>query len=178
MKKELIKAIIEEIISGKRLSSIMLKVQILASALKNEDFMEWVQNEIDGYNGNTSLPEYRRIEVSSLKVYNNDYSSGYKRTFIIPVHAVVDSTLRIRVSKVYFRESVLKLEELIGTKDIENTIILQDVIFYSFSIRTDIDNKYLNWDSGVIGTFSPIISIHAIEEMIDRIKSYLLSIFY
>lgn len=175
MKKNLIKTIIEELISGERLSSIMLKVQLLASVLENDDFTEWVQNEIDGYNGTQYLPKYRRVKINSLKVYENGNLSCISRSYIIPIHAIVDPTYRIIVSNVYFKDSVSKLEELIATKDLSKTIIKEDVNFPWTTMKTNIDNNYLSYDSGFLVTIIPIIQIHAIEEMIGRIKSNLLT---
>ena len=61
-----IQSIIEDLVTPeKRLSDIILKVQVLAYKIKNEHLKAWVNNELNGYLGkDTTIPKYRIIPTA------------------------------------------------------------------------------------------------------------------
>ncbi len=63
-KKEVADTLAKSLITGESIASIMLKAQMLASLLENEEFSNWVRYEQNGYPDGVIVPEYRRIGCS------------------------------------------------------------------------------------------------------------------
>ncbi len=62
--KELIQSVINDLMDGKDLSTILLKCQTVAFHLKNDEFSNWLNNEQNGYSDLTNLPNYRKVPAS------------------------------------------------------------------------------------------------------------------
>ena len=60
-KKDITEKIIIALTAGENLSTIFLKVQLLASLLGNDEFSIWLRNEQYGYTNSESIPEYRKL---------------------------------------------------------------------------------------------------------------------
>lgn len=65
-KKEIAENIIIALTTGENVSTILLKVQLLASLLGNDEFSSWLRNEQYGYGNGGSIPEYRKLRVCLL----------------------------------------------------------------------------------------------------------------
>lgn len=52
------------------LPTILRKCLVLAHTLKNEKLKAWVENELNGYADDTSLPEYRKIGVTAVGAFS------------------------------------------------------------------------------------------------------------
>ena len=64
--------IINELVdSNESLSSPLLKTKVLATRLKNEELLSWVNHEVMGYSDEVELPRYRK------------YTADIKGTYII-----------------------------------------------------------------------------------------------
>lgn len=59
--KELINKIIQDLGDEKPISGILLKSQIVASELGNQEFSNWIFPEQNGYTDVKSLPDYRKL---------------------------------------------------------------------------------------------------------------------
>ena len=59
--KELINQIIQDLGANKPIDGILLKTQVVAHKLKNEEFLQWVKNEQNGYEDMRNVPDYRKI---------------------------------------------------------------------------------------------------------------------
>jgi hypothetical protein len=67
---KLISDIINELIdSEKSVTSPLLKTKVLASRLKNEELLTWVNNELNGYDFNATVPEYRKCDGNVSGTY-------------------------------------------------------------------------------------------------------------
>ena len=66
-KKEIAEKIIIALTTGESMSTILLKVQLLASLLGNDEFSKWLKNEQYGYSDNISIPSYRNLRGGILK---------------------------------------------------------------------------------------------------------------
>jgi hypothetical protein len=73
---QLLSDIINELISENvSLNTILLKTKVLASRLNNKELIEWISGELNGYNENMQLPDYRIVDVGvSGDVVNGRYS--------------------------------------------------------------------------------------------------------
>lgn len=59
--KELINQIIQDLGANKPIDGILLKTQVVAHKLKNNEFLQWVKNEQNGYEDMKAVPDYRKI---------------------------------------------------------------------------------------------------------------------
>lgn len=59
-------------------TSLLRKCKILAARLGNDEFKEWVENELNGYRDGGSLPVYRVLTVQSLGDFSGAFGSGLK----------------------------------------------------------------------------------------------------
>lgn len=71
--KELIDGIIKDLGDDKPINRILLKAQIIAHKLGNQQFKEWIRNEQNGYPNSENLPEYRIIKASLKADINQPY---------------------------------------------------------------------------------------------------------
>lgn len=69
---KLINDIINELIdTDKSISSPLLKTKVLASRLQNQTLLNWVSNELKGYENSTELPDYRKYRGNITGTYIN-----------------------------------------------------------------------------------------------------------
>jgi len=68
----IVKELQKEIIEDKPLSKILLKAKVIAWKLNDEERLEWIDHEINGYTENDVIPEYRKIkgELKALNPYH------------------------------------------------------------------------------------------------------------
>ena len=58
------------------ISNILRKAKILAQLLKNDQFKRWVNAELKGYNGEDSLPDYRRFRAVNLGTFSGPFGKS------------------------------------------------------------------------------------------------------
>jgi hypothetical protein len=95
---KLINNIINELIdTDKSISSSLLKTKVLASRLQNKVLLNWVTNELKGYDRSSELPAYRRYKGNLTGTYingNMQYNDqpvptiGLKREFEDILHSM------------------------------------------------------------------------------------------
>lgn len=72
---KLISDIINELIdSEKSITSPLLKTKVLATRLKNNDLLNWVNSEINGYDTSGEVPEYRECTANVSGMCVNGYT--------------------------------------------------------------------------------------------------------
>jgi hypothetical protein len=109
---KLINDIINELINiDKSISSPLLKTKVLASRLQNEILLDWVSNELKGYDTSGELPDYRK------------YSGNITGTYIIgqmkysdqPIPTVgLKRELAEKLRSMDFYQSISSIETLKG----------------------------------------------------------------
>lgn len=60
-----------DIVSAVPLSTVLRKAKVLAYRLKNQDFKDWVEHELNGYYEANERPEYRTISTESYGSFIN-----------------------------------------------------------------------------------------------------------
>lgn len=105
---KLIAQIINDLIdSDKSLTSPILKTKVLASKLKNQELLFWVNNEFSGYSNTDSLPKYRIVAAQLKGVYKNGYQV-YNNAPLVA--SVLPSKLAEYMNKAKLNMSVESLE--------------------------------------------------------------------
>ncbi|MEC1023533.1 AbiTii domain-containing protein [Bacillus paralicheniformis] len=62
--------LLKDAVSGEEsIESILLRLKVILSNLKNENIMNWVEGELDGYKGEKVLPPYRIIKGNITGTY-------------------------------------------------------------------------------------------------------------
>ncbi len=65
-------------------ATLLRKCKILAVRLGNTEFRKWVDQELNGYDDSTSLPEYRKLQVESVGHFAGAFGSGLRNAPIPP----------------------------------------------------------------------------------------------
>jgi hypothetical protein len=99
------------------LTTILLKVKVFAVRLKNQRLIDWVTKEIEGYDGDDILPEYR---IFKCNIYGDIMNGRWKLTkHLIPLDGL-QSEIRDIFEKFEFYQGISGLEHLLSGKS--NTV--------------------------------------------------------
>ncbi len=166
---KLINDIINELIdTDKSISSPLLKTKVLASRLQNEDLLNWVSNELKGYDNSSKLPNYRKYQGNITGTYingNMQYNDqpvptiGLKGEFEAFLHAMD------------FHQSISSLEILKGENKsgkLENTFPAEIVGLIQRNWRK-MGNPYLQ-----LINCKKTISVNAVVEILAFVRNNLL----
>lgn len=107
---KLISDIINELVdTDKSVTSPLLKTKVLASRLKNTELLNWVNNELNGYDFHGEVPEYRQC-VGNV---SGTYINGYMQVNDQPLPtAGLPEKLEQSIRQMDFYQSVATLESL------------------------------------------------------------------
>lgn len=95
------------------LTSILLKVKVLAVRLKNQRLIDWVTKEIEGYKATDVLPEYR---ISNCNTYGNIMNGRWDlKNQIIPLDGLKPK-IQDYMKKFEFYQGISGLEHLLSDK--------------------------------------------------------------
>mgnify|MGYP001601343944 CR=1 FL=1 len=97
------------------LPMLLRKCRILASRLKNDEFKNWVQHELDGYPVDVPVPTYRKVGAQSYGHFAGAFGSGL-RNAPIPFTCIPEQ-YREFVSTVVFHDGVSALQDLVSRDD-------------------------------------------------------------
>ena len=147
------------------LSCLLRKCRILASRLKNEEFKDWILNELNGYPVDSLPPDYRIFNCES---YGNFIGPGYAEIRNQPIPPLlINKKYRDTLETLHFIHGVTELKAIInGADDIvlnaswpNDLICVMNADFYDLMKLTDA------WRS---------ISVHRISGILDTIRNRIL----
>lgn len=96
------------------LTNALLKTKVLAYKLNNDKLLKWVNNELNGYESGSVLPDYRIIPTTVV----GSFSNGYQRANHAQIPTShLDPKLQEALSETKMTHSVSNLEHLITYKD-------------------------------------------------------------
>lgn len=96
------------------LTNALLKTKVLAYKLNNDKLLKWVNNELNGYESGSILPDYRTIPTTVI----GSFSNGFQRATNAQIPTShLDSKLQEALSKTNMTTSVSNLEHLAANKD-------------------------------------------------------------
>lgn len=102
--KELINKIIQDLGDEKPISGILLKSQIVASELGNQEFSNWIFHEQNGYTDVKSLPDYRKLGAI-VKVNVTVPFQGRWTNITLPNGVFGDE----KVNEIFFSSSIIAI---------------------------------------------------------------------
>ncbi|MCD9186699.1 MAG: hypothetical protein LUM44_09710 [Pyrinomonadaceae bacterium] len=132
----------DDILGKEDLSVILRKAKVLAYKLENQEFKDWLENELNGYGNEKLLPQYRKLDVVAFASYGNSHWRINKQ--------MVPLTLIPEVHRSYFTEynitqGVIELESLVESLKISGDNELN--ISIPFECRAYLSRKvYHNLD--------------------------------
>ena len=165
--KNLVDRIIQDLGEDKPIKGILLKAQIVASKLNNNDFKTWIENEQNGYPDASNLPDYRVLNA----IVKADLSipfSGYVRNYTIPAGIYDDPIIEECICKVRITHSLQEIETIYENKKGGNVSTNLPAMAY-----TEV-NKYV---SGNVEQLKQEFSVASLIHIVDIFKSKILSFF-
>jgi hypothetical protein len=60
------------------LETLLRKCRVLAARLKNDQFKNWVQFELDGYPSREEVPDYRKFHCQCYGHFSGPFGSGLR----------------------------------------------------------------------------------------------------
>jgi len=132
---KLINDIINELIdTEKSISSPLLKTKVLASRLQNEVLLNWVSNELKGYDTAGDLPDYRKYSG----IITGTYINGHMQYNDQPVPTVgLKRELEKMLRSINFYQSISSLETLKGENKsgkLEQTFPAELTLFFILAL--------------------------------------------
>lgn len=99
------------------ISTVLRKCKVLAVKLGNENFKNWVDQELNGYNNIDNLPDYRILSVDS----KGDFSGASRRVknADIPLLCIPEQ-LRETFSIAYCAEPISAYESLLKSSEVDS----------------------------------------------------------
>lgn len=97
---------------NKSLINPLFKTKILASRLGNEELLNWVNTELDGYADDDALPSYRILKTTTSCTISNLFGHPLEVNVPVPISLISGRS--------DFRDSLTKFEFTDGIKVIEN----------------------------------------------------------
>ena len=110
-----------ELVGTVDLSTILRKAKVLAYKLGNQEFKDWVENELNGYKDINLLPEYRKLETIAQ---GNFINAGWKiSNQVIPLSLIPEKYITI-FSELHLFQGIKELEAMLEVmnQNGENTL--------------------------------------------------------
>lgn len=153
-----------------KLSDLLRKCKILAARLKNDDFKNWIDSELNGYPSQNNLPSYRIIDVNAYGHLSGPFGAEM-RNISIP-SSCLPGKMRDWAKKTYISQSIAVLEDMVkGNQDNFKQVwpgnlvaMVANKIYKGYSL-------YAAWQDIPRGAFVSIL-----DTVKNRILSFLLEI--
>lgn len=112
-----------EIVSSASLSAVLRKAKVLAYRLKNQEFKDWIEHELNGYENKQALPEYRKIQTHS----NGNFLNSAWKVSDAPIPPNnIPAEFREFATEVNMFQGIKELEALLETLDNAKTDTLSE----------------------------------------------------
>lgn len=109
----LLQQIQNDAVDGKTdLATLLRKCRVLAARLKNDEFKNWVQYELDGYPNSAVLPDYRQFICHAFGHFSGPFGSGIKNAPL--AIARLPEELREIAMKTRFGQGVGALQNIVA----------------------------------------------------------------
>jgi hypothetical protein len=93
------------------LATLLRMCKVLAARLGNAEFKKWIDDELNGYTSEETLPSYRTLHVNSKGHFSGPFQSGLNNADI-PLSCVPEE-FRERLSHSHMMEPIAALEALV-----------------------------------------------------------------
>jgi hypothetical protein len=100
------------------ISTVLRKCKVLAVKLGNENFKNWVDQELNGYKNIDSLPSYRILSVDSMGYFSGEYGHRVNNV-IIPLNFIPEQ-FRETLSNAYCAQPISAYDSFLKSSRGEN----------------------------------------------------------
>ncbi len=97
------------------IANVLRKCAVLGTHLKNNDLRDWALQELNGYDDEEDVPEYRRVSTPLMGNFTGYFGSGYTNVGVPAVN--LPEKLRERARSAVFTHGVAGLEALLEDGD-------------------------------------------------------------
>lgn len=144
------------------ITDVLIKAKVLAFKLKNEELQSWINEELNGYNGD--LPQYRILHSQVI----GELSNGYQRAKNYPIPLTsLNKDQREKMTTGYLHQSISTLDDFVNKSEENRMIMNIPPELYGF-LSKDLDNGY------VIEFARKVIDKTQIIQVLTSIRSKLL----
>lgn len=160
--KTLAENILNDLMSSASISDILLKTKIFACKKGDQDLLDWVEHELNGYN---DVPPKYRIIPAGLKVLVFVPFRGTAK-IEFPSDIIKEKAISDRLSQIAFHQSVYELEEMSNAQSDDDIVCMRvPVGIYRYM------DKFVNGDIQDSYQYAPKASI---KQIIVTVKSLLI----
>lgn len=153
------------------LTSALLKMKVLSSRLNNHELSEWINKEVNGYNDDDILPEYRKFPaVIKCNYVNVQFGGGWKVSdYVVPTEAF-PLGVRDMVDNVMFKQDISSLESISDQKGLKFNTPSSSVHY--------VNSYYQKQGNPGFSAYSVWVetSAIAIKELLSKVRSYALDL--
>jgi hypothetical protein len=165
----IVSAAIDELLTPTaKLKDALLKVQVLADLMENEELQAWVDAEMNGYYGEGMVPEYRRVGASPRANLVSTYGGGWQGNQVIPVEYMGKDIFETLTHR-YMPQGVATLEAMLGKTDSVQIAIPR-------MIWEDFNEKMYSSSDWRIHSAWQLVAVNQIEGVLATIRSKLLKL--
>lgn len=147
-------------------ATLLRKCKILAVRLGNDEFKNWVDSELNGYESIDNLPEYRILHTISHGHFSGPYGSSLKDAPIPP--SCLPEEFRDNITTSYLKLPISGYVSLVNNKEGKDAIEQ-----WPADIIAHFGRKIYN-DMNCLSAWK-IIPLNALDALIDTIKTRILN---
>lgn len=136
--RKIVNELIAGIADGAPISKILLKAQIIAFNLSNEDFSNFINSEQQGYKSGTPVADYRHIKSRVKATLIAPFSNAQE--VIVPVEMVENKRIQDLLVFVDIREALGQIEVMYNNAE-SSMIRVQLPVFAYKTIESLYENK-------------------------------------
>lgn len=108
--KKIVNSLIDDIANGAAISQILLKAQIIAYNVGDEEFSKLIKNEHQGYSPNDDIPDYRKLKSMVKATFVNSW--GNVQNVNVSCEAIEDKRERELLTFVSVTDSLVQVEAM------------------------------------------------------------------
>lgn len=117
--KGMIEGVIYDLSQNEPISKFALKIKLISHHLKNKDFSNWINNELDGYKDVKDLPPHRILQsyVIADLVIDNGVKGATLSNHTMPLIHIKNDEIRKKISWVNICDSIISLETIVNSTE-------------------------------------------------------------
>lgn len=114
--------LLKDIVNGKEsLENILLRLKVILSDLENEDIMNWVNGELEGYAENKdTLPSYRILKGSPIGTYFINHQTQYTNQPVPLKQLISDEELYDNIITLKLTNSIRAIQNILNSDSRDN----------------------------------------------------------
>lgn len=137
--KELARSqLLRDAVSGKeKIENILLRLKVILSELKNENIMNWVNGELEGYNDKKVLPPYRAFKGNIIGTYFVNINTQYNNQSV-PLQFLISEEEIDKLRTIEMTDGIGTIQNILQGKNRESYAYARVIpTEYCYAISTE-----------------------------------------